>query len=95
MPAPRPPPRRPPTAPINKPKPADIPIPQTAAELPAKYRPAATKVTLLIVALPVAIVSSYLVYKRLYLGEDRRRFPAVPNKQDTTAVSELRKSESE
>ncbi|KAJ6256794.1 hypothetical protein Dda_8662 [Drechslerella dactyloides] len=86
MPAPTP--RRPP-APASKPKPADIPIPRTPGELPAKYRPAAIKVTLLIVALPVAIVSSYLVYKRLYLGEDRRRLVPPEDKADTIMPSTI------
>ncbi|EPS42156.1 hypothetical protein H072_3874 [Dactylellina haptotyla CBS 200.50] len=76
-------PRRPPPAFQQKPpaKP-QIPIPRTPEELPAKYRPAATKVKLIIVALPIAIVSSYMLYKRLVMGEEPKRFN--PKREDFT-----------
>ncbi|EWC48143.1 hypothetical protein DRE_07779 [Drechslerella stenobrocha 248] len=55
------PPRRPPP-----------PTSRTPPGLPTGYRAAATKVTLIIVALPIAIVTSYLMYKRVVLGEEPR-----------------------
>ncbi|KAK6538640.1 hypothetical protein TWF694_010218 [Orbilia ellipsospora] len=56
-------------------QPRPIPIPSSPGELPAKYKPAERRVKLIIIALPVALVSSYLLYKRLVLGEEQRRLP--------------------
>jgi len=40
--------------------------------LPKNYKPIARKVTMAIVAMPIAIVTSYVLYQRLVLGEDRK-----------------------
>ncbi|KAF2141000.1 uncharacterized protein K452DRAFT_309452 [Aplosporella prunicola CBS 121167] len=40
--------------------------------LPAKYRPAARRITAAIVAAPIAIVTSYFLYQRLVQGEQRK-----------------------
>ena len=37
-------------------------------EMPRKYKPAARRVTVIIVALPIVIVSSYMLYERGELG---------------------------
>ncbi|KAK0102705.1 hypothetical protein ONS95_006307 [Cadophora gregata] len=51
--------------------------PNTAGsqQLPKNYRPVARKVTMAIVALPIAIVTSYVLYQRLVLGEEKKLFP--------------------
>ncbi|KAI9879487.1 MAG: hypothetical protein M1830_008363 [Pleopsidium flavum] len=41
--------------------------------LPEKYKPAARRITFVIVALPIAIVTSYVLYQRLVLGQERKR----------------------
>ncbi|KAH8669690.1 hypothetical protein BGZ60DRAFT_357039, partial [Tricladium varicosporioides] len=42
-----------------------------AKPLPQNYKSAARKVTMTIVALPIAIVTSYVLYQRLILGQDK------------------------
>ncbi|PVH81314.1 hypothetical protein DL98DRAFT_571198 [Cadophora sp. DSE1049] len=51
--------------------------PNTAGsqQLPKNYKPVARKVTMAIVALPIAIVTSYVLYQRLVLGEEKKLFP--------------------
>ncbi|KAI5808509.1 hypothetical protein DFH27DRAFT_539494 [Peziza echinospora] len=51
-----------------------IPRPLSSAQLPAKYKSAERKVRLIIIALPIAIVTSWVLYKRLVEGEERKRF---------------------
>ncbi|KAH8816560.1 hypothetical protein F5884DRAFT_852996 [Xylogone sp. PMI_703] len=41
--------------------------------LPSNYKPVARKVTMTLVALPIAIVTSYVLYQRLVLGEEQKR----------------------
>ncbi|RFU25590.1 hypothetical protein B7463_g10754, partial [Scytalidium lignicola] len=40
--------------------------------LPPNYKPVARKITMTMVALPIAIVTSYVLYQRLVLGEERK-----------------------
>ncbi|KAK6508587.1 hypothetical protein TWF506_010671 [Arthrobotrys conoides] len=84
-----------PGAPLPKPvfqnpgKPAStIPIPTTPEELPAKYKAAHTRVKLIIIALPIAIVSSYMLYKRVYLGEKPRAKP-IPDSERRRTIREF------
>ncbi|RPA97357.1 hypothetical protein L873DRAFT_1809897 [Choiromyces venosus 120613-1] len=51
---------------------AQIPRPQTPADLPEKYRPAYRRVRTVVVMLPIAIVTSYVLYQRVVLGEERK-----------------------
>ncbi|KAK6527186.1 hypothetical protein TWF281_010378 [Arthrobotrys megalospora] len=67
-----------------------IPIPTTPEELPAKYKSAHTKVKLIIIALPVAIVSSYMLYKRVYLGEQPRAKP-IPDSERPKLIADRTK----
>ncbi|KAK6349271.1 hypothetical protein TWF730_010021 [Orbilia blumenaviensis] len=67
-----------------------IPIPTTPDELPAKYRAAHTRVKLIIIALPIAIVSSYMLYKRVYLGEQPRAKP-IPDSERRSTIREVTK----
>ena len=41
-------------------------------KLDARYKPAARKVTAMICAIPVFIVMSWILYKRVVLGEEQR-----------------------
>ncbi|MCJ1258985.1 hypothetical protein MMC24_006819 [Lignoscripta atroalba] len=41
--------------------------------LPDKYKPAARRITFVMVALPIAIVTSWVLWQRLVLGEERKR----------------------
>ncbi|KAL5353169.1 hypothetical protein ACLOAV_001202 [Pseudogymnoascus australis] len=41
-------------------------------QLPKGYKPVARKVTMVIVALPIAIVTSYVLWQRLVLGEEQK-----------------------
>ncbi|TAQ88123.1 hypothetical protein B7494_g3522 [Chlorociboria aeruginascens] len=43
-----------------------------ANPLPANYKPTARKVTMAIVAMPIVIVTSYFLYDRLVLGNERK-----------------------
>ncbi|KAF9629767.1 hypothetical protein BFW01_g10970 [Lasiodiplodia theobromae] len=45
--------------------------------LPLKYKPAARRVTLAMVAAPIAIVTSWALYDRLVLGKERKEMPRV------------------
>ncbi|EGX54130.1 hypothetical protein TWF173_008448 [Orbilia oligospora] len=73
----------------NPGKPAStIPIPTTPEELPAKYKAAHTRVKLIIIALPIAIVSSYMLYKRVYLGEQPRAKP-IPDSERRRTIREI------
>ncbi|KAK6512487.1 hypothetical protein TWF481_001372 [Arthrobotrys musiformis] len=65
-----------------------IPIPTRPEELPAKYKAAHTKVKLIIIALPIAIVSSYMLYKRIYLGEQPRAKP-IPDSERRRTIREV------
>ncbi|TKA77544.1 hypothetical protein B0A49_02771 [Cryomyces minteri] len=53
--------------------------------LPAKYRTAARRITLAMVALPIAIVTSWVLWNRVLKGEERKRLvrttppPPVPS----------------
>ncbi|OCK83477.1 hypothetical protein K432DRAFT_423346 [Lepidopterella palustris CBS 459.81] len=63
----------------------DIPNPNTSGtpgaktkpdgKLPPKYKPAARRVTAIMVALPIVIVTSYELYLRLIVGRERRAMP--------------------
>ncbi|KAA6407465.1 MAG: hypothetical protein FRX48_08708 [Lasallia pustulata] len=46
--------------------------------LPEKYKPAARRFTYAIVALPIALVTSYVVFQRLVLGQERKRLVHPP-----------------
>ncbi|KAF2089195.1 hypothetical protein K490DRAFT_55786 [Saccharata proteae CBS 121410] len=46
--------------------------------LPARYRPAARRVTSALVALPIAIVTGWVLYDRLVLGKERKVMPEAP-----------------
>ncbi|KFY32856.1 hypothetical protein V495_08661, partial [Pseudogymnoascus sp. VKM F-4514 (FW-929)] len=41
-------------------------------QLPPGYKPVARKVTMTIVALPIAIVTSYVLWQRLVMGEEQK-----------------------
>ncbi|KAL2061298.1 hypothetical protein VTL71DRAFT_7571 [Oculimacula yallundae] len=47
-------------------------------QLPKNYKPVARKVTMAIVALPIAIVTSYVLYQRLVLGEEKKMLVPAP-----------------
>ncbi|KIW01533.1 uncharacterized protein PV09_07011 [Verruconis gallopava] len=48
-------------------------------ELPAKYKPALRRVQAIIVALPIVIVTSYMLYERLVLGVEPKKLPRLPS----------------
>ncbi|CUS12459.1 unnamed protein product [Tuber aestivum] len=52
--------------------PDHIPKPLTPSDLPERYRPAYRKVRTVVVMLPIAIVTSYVLYQRVVLGEERK-----------------------
>ncbi|KAK6333083.1 hypothetical protein TWF718_010907 [Orbilia javanica] len=84
--------RRPGAPPLSRPvfpgkTASTIPIPTTPEELPAKYKAAHTRVKLIIIALPIAIVSSYMLYKRVYLGEQPRAKP-IPDSERRRTIRE-------
>ncbi|KAA8894001.1 hypothetical protein FN846DRAFT_904893 [Sphaerosporella brunnea] len=54
-----------------------IPTPLSPQELPAKYKSAERKVRTAIVALPIAIVTSWVLYNRLIKGEERKTLPRL------------------
>ncbi|CCX12547.1 hypothetical protein FPQ18DRAFT_384367 [Pyronema domesticum] len=57
-----------------------IPRPLSPKELPAQYKGAERKIRTAIVALPIAIVTSYVLYQRIFKGEERKKFSdAVPS----------------
>ncbi|KFZ16378.1 hypothetical protein V502_05120, partial [Pseudogymnoascus sp. VKM F-4520 (FW-2644)] len=41
-------------------------------QLPKGYKPVARKVTMVIVALPIALVTSYVLWQRLVMGEEQK-----------------------
>ncbi|RDW69915.1 hypothetical protein BP5796_08312 [Coleophoma crateriformis] len=54
--------------------------------LPPNYKPVARKVTMAIVAMPILIVTSYVLYQRLALGEDQKRLvPLEPSAVESDA----------
>ncbi|KAI9815978.1 MAG: hypothetical protein M1827_001970 [Pycnora praestabilis] len=54
--------------------------------LPDKYKSAARRITMAIVALPIAIVTSYVLYQRVVMGEERKRLvPRPEDRKPTTA----------
>ncbi|KAF2402807.1 hypothetical protein EJ06DRAFT_554378 [Trichodelitschia bisporula] len=58
-------------------------MPPRPGDLADKYKPAARRVTAIIVALPIAIVTSYFLYERVVLGVEQKRpwaqmLPAEP-----------------
>ncbi|KAL1643133.1 hypothetical protein SLS58_005102 [Diplodia intermedia] len=63
--------------------------------LPAAYKPAARRWTLAIVAMPVALVTSYALYDRLVLGNKRKEFPRVVNPDLSSAVKEVEAEKTE
>ncbi|TVY52124.1 hypothetical protein LCER1_G005115 [Lachnellula cervina] len=71
--------------------------PNTAGSraLPANYKLAARKVTMAIVAAPILIVTSYVLYERLVLGEERKLLvkPLPPVESDQAVKIEPIKSE--
>lgn len=54
-------------------------------QLPAKYKPAARRITAIMVALPIAIVTSYELYQRLVLGKERKLMPHIEPLPDMKA----------
>ncbi|KAI9732725.1 MAG: hypothetical protein M1818_007459 [Claussenomyces sp. TS43310] len=61
-------------------------------ELPPNYKPVARKVTLVIVALPIAVVTSWVLYQRLVKGEERKLLvqpaPTMGEIEDASARQE-------
>ncbi|KAF8541620.1 hypothetical protein BDD12DRAFT_828550, partial [Trichophaea hybrida] len=49
-----------------------IPMPLSPQELPEKYKYAERRVRTAIIALPIAIVTSWVLYNRLVQGEERK-----------------------
>ncbi|KAH7400257.1 hypothetical protein BKA64DRAFT_707944 [Cadophora sp. MPI-SDFR-AT-0126] len=70
--------------------------PNTAGsqQLPKNYKPVARKVTMAIVALPIAIVTSYVLYQRLVLGEEKKLFP-MPRQRDAETEAKIEPSSSD
>ncbi|KAH8144432.1 uncharacterized protein LAJ45_11600 [Morchella importuna] len=52
--------------------PDGIPRPLSPGELPSKYKPAERRVRVMIIALPIAIVTSWVLWNRLVKGEERK-----------------------
>ncbi|KAK6424511.1 hypothetical protein LTR95_016377 [Oleoguttula sp. CCFEE 5521] len=50
--------------------------------LDKRYRPAARRVTAIICAVPVLLVTSWVLYKRQFLGEEQKRIPEVKGAED-------------
>jgi hypothetical protein len=72
------------TSGVNKPAGAEkgpIPTPLSYKELPSKYKPAERKVRAVIIALPVAIVTSWVLYERLFLGQEQKVLVPRPESQ--------------
>ncbi|KAI5844528.1 hypothetical protein DFP73DRAFT_584966 [Morchella snyderi] len=62
--------------------PDGIPRPLSPGELPSKYKPAERRVRVMIIALPIAIVTSWVLWNRLVKGEERKvlvRNPPTPS----------------
>ncbi|OJD36778.1 uncharacterized protein BKCO1_900074 [Diplodia corticola] len=57
--------------------------------LQARYKPAARRWTMAIVAMPIAIVTSWALYDRLVLGKERKEMPRVVNSDLSNAVKEV------
>jgi len=59
-------------------------------DLPANYKPVARRVTLAIVALPIAIVTSWVLYQRLILGEERKHLvrPGMTMVEESPSMKE-------
>ncbi|MCJ1359918.1 MAG: hypothetical protein MMC33_009921 [Icmadophila ericetorum] len=45
----------------------------SSGQIPEKYKPAARKITATMVALPIAFVTSWILYDRLVLGNEKKR----------------------
>ncbi|KAL3425535.1 hypothetical protein PVAG01_02326 [Phlyctema vagabunda] len=59
-------------------------------KLPPNYKSAARKVTVAIVAMPILLVTSYILYQRLVLGEERKRLVGPsPSTNASTNTSPL------
>ncbi|KAH7048353.1 hypothetical protein B0J12DRAFT_113015 [Macrophomina phaseolina] len=63
-----------------------------AEPLPAKYKPAARRVTLAMVAAPIAIVTSWVLYERLVLGRERKEISRLMPPL-ARAVEDVKKSD--
>ncbi|KAK6436795.1 hypothetical protein LTR95_007019 [Oleoguttula sp. CCFEE 5521] len=50
--------------------------------LDKRYRPAARRVTAIICAVPVLLVTSWVLYKRQFLGEEQKRIPEVKSAEE-------------
>ncbi|KAH6692803.1 hypothetical protein BKA61DRAFT_624635 [Leptodontidium sp. MPI-SDFR-AT-0119] len=59
-------------------------------QLPKNYKPVARKVTMAIVALPILIVTSYVLYQRLVLGEEKKM---LVQPQQNPVRGEVKKAE--
>lgn len=46
------------------------------------YAPVARRVTLAMVAAPIAIVTSYVLFQRLVLGQERKKLISPPEKNE-------------
>ncbi|MCJ1243871.1 hypothetical protein MMC30_001068 [Trapelia coarctata] len=46
--------------------------------VPDKYKPAARRITYAMVAMPIAIVTSYVLWNRLVMGQERKRLVGEP-----------------
>lgn len=57
--------------------------PNRAQPLPPNYKPVARKVTLAIVALPVLLVTSWVLWDRLVMGKEKKELirPFVPDEE--------------
>ncbi|KAF8471782.1 hypothetical protein BDZ91DRAFT_716532 [Kalaharituber pfeilii] len=60
----------------------DVPRPLSAKELPRKYKDAERRVRTAIIALPIALVTSWVLWKRLVQGEERRKL-AIPSQSNS------------
>ena len=49
--------------------------------LPLRYRQAAGKYTRFMVAMPIAVVTSWFLWERLVLGKERKQVPKVSDKK--------------
>ncbi|KAE9367168.1 hypothetical protein N431DRAFT_418303 [Stipitochalara longipes BDJ] len=61
--------------------------------LPKNYKSVANKVTMAIVAMPIAIVTSWVLYERLVLGEDRKHLVKPGMAMVETPAAEETKAE--
>ncbi|KAF8442754.1 hypothetical protein BGX38DRAFT_1201068 [Terfezia claveryi] len=55
-----------------------VPRPLTSRDLPLKYKAAERRVRTVIIAVPIALMTSWVLWKRFVLGEKRKSLGAAP-----------------